>query len=122
MTTSCKCCNSNSFNFITYIPSIINAYNNGIPVNIYIPATNSTLTISFEDTPNNYKGIKNYNDAINYARKICLIYLSKIRLVTIPQLNCQVPCTSLKSVNLISQYMNSENLSVYSSNLSSTTD
>jgi len=122
MTTICKCCNSTSFNFISWIPSIIKAYNNKTPVNIFIPITNATLTISFEDTPNNYKGITNGTLAANYARKICLLYLSKIRIVTIPQLNCQIPCTSLKSIKLISEYMNSENLSVYSSNLNSTTD
>jgi len=114
MTTPCT---STSFDFISNIPRIINAYNNDIPVNILIPATNATLTISFEDTPNNDKGITDGNLAVNYARERCISYLSTIRYVPTPQINCAIPCTSAKSVKLIQQYINSENMSVYKSNL-----
>lgn len=103
-----SCCNPTNFDFTSYIPSIIVAYNNKIPVNIIIPATNATLVISFVSTRNNYKNITNVNDAINFARKICILYLSKIRYVSIPQINCSIPCTSVKSINLIKDYSSTE--------------
>ena len=105
MTSSC---NPTNFDFTSYIPSIIDAYYKEIPVTIIIPATNAALVISFVSTRNNYKNINNVNDAINFARKICIVYLSKIRYVSIPQINCSIPCTSVKCINLINEYSNSE--------------
>jgi hypothetical protein len=113
------CCNPTDFDFKSNIPNIINAYKNGIPVKIFIPATKATLTISFISTYNNYKNITNDTDAINYARQMCILYLSKITYVTIPQLNCSIPCTSARSIALIKQYSIAEDTSVLNNDIAS---
>ena len=106
-----------NFIFASNIPNIIKAYNDKTSVEIYIPETMATLIISFASTRNNNKNINSVNAAINYARARVFIYMSKIRLLTIPQLSVQVPCTSEKSMRLIQQYSNLENLAVYTTDL-----
>jgi hypothetical protein len=107
-----SCCNPTNFDFTNYIPSIIDAYYKEIPVTIIIPATNEPLVISFVSTRNNYKNINNVYDAINFARKICILYLAKIRYVIIPQIKCSIPCTSVKSEKLIKEFSNTETILV----------
>ena len=98
-----------AFTFNSYIPYIINSYNNKKQVQIYIPMNGAILKIDVNSQPNQ-------NSAINYARSKVILYLSTLRRIGIVGSGTTFPITTIESKNSILKMLNSETEYLYKIN------